>query len=224
MAVRAYIFLFLSVTGAAEGFFSDWLPDANNLEEYNPVEYPTTQSNLFEDLFLFANEDYALTFQDQIPLDINSLNPSWDLFADTSDDCSDVLVSINRNRLKRREGTVCAAAKKKTRKSRLEIPTLQETEAQLAAGAARESNQPQCPPKLHPETVETVYNSGDPNDEGNSAVYEGALILVNCERRTSDLSFSFVAFIHPISPPQRLLHLGVCSFSIRSVEKVRVIS
>lgn len=180
--MRAYILLFLSVTGAVETFSSDWLPDVDNLEEYNSVEYTTDQSNLYEDPSLFANETPPLTFDNQTPLDTNSLSSPWDLLAEISDDCSDL--PFNKNRLKDRRGTVCAA-KKKTRKSQLGIPTLQEVEAQLAADAADKSNQPQCPSKYHPEATEAVCSSGDPNDEGSRAVYEGALILVNCERRMS---------------------------------------
>ena len=207
-AMRTYIFLFLSIISAFETSFSDGLTDANNLEDYNffeypttqpdlfhfddyPttqsdlfhfVEYPTTQSDLFQDPFLFENENDAPPFEDQVPLNTNSLDSPWDIFADTSDDCSDVL--LNKTRLKRRQGTFCAA-KKKTRKSKLEIPTLQEIEAQVAATAADGSNQSQCPPEAHPSAIEAVCSSGDLNDEGNSAVYEGAFVLANCERRMS---------------------------------------
>lgn len=199
--MQAHIFLFLSVAGAVETSFLDWLPDANNLEEYNPVEYITTQSSSSEDHILFTNENQALTFEDQIPFDLNPLDPTWDLFADTSGDCSDVLVPFSKSRYRKREGAFCAASQKKTRKSRLGIPTLQEIEAQEAlratgmAGAAGESSQTQCPPKDHPEAIEAVCSSGDPNDMGNSMVFAGALILANCERRMYDFcSFLFFSF------------------------------
>lgn len=199
--MQGYIFfLFLSVTGGAGGTsFSDWLPDAsnnndNNLDEYNPSDYITPpQSNLFfDDPILFTNtneNNQALAFEEDqmmIPLDLTSLNPPWNLFADTSDDCSDNFLNKNKNRLKKREGAICAStAKKKPGKSRLGFPTLQDIEAQEeAAAAAAESDQnPQCPPKNHPQAVEAVCSSENPNDYGNSAVYEGALILANCERR-----------------------------------------
>lgn len=192
--MQAYIFLFLSVTSAVDGFVSDWLPDANNLGEYDPSNYITPQSNLFEDPVIFTDENQAISSEDQIPFDPSSLNPPWGLFADTSGDCSDIF--LNKNRLKKRQGAVCAAAKRNTRNSRLGVPTLQDIEAQERAGAAAESNQPQCPPKDHPNAVEAVCSSGDANDEGNSAVYPGALILANCERRTSSFYFplSFTTF------------------------------
>ena len=195
--MQAHVFLFLSVAGAVETSFLDWLPDANNLEEYNPIDYITTQSNTFEDPVLFTNENQALTFEDQIPFDLNPLDPTWEFSADTSGDCSDVLVLFNKNRFKKREGTSCAASQKKTRKSRLGIPTLQEIEAQEALGATGvtgESSQPQCPLKDHPEAVEAVCSSGDPNDMGNSIVYAGALIIANCERRMYDFFFGRFVF------------------------------
>ena len=213
--MQAYTFLFLSVTGAVETFVSDWLPDANNLEEYDSSNYITPQSNLFEDPVLFTNENQATNFEDQILFDPSPLNQPWDLFADTSDDCSDIF--LNKNRLKKREGAVCAAAKKNTRKSRLGIPTLQDIEAEERAGAAAESNQPLCPPIDHPDAVEAVCSSGDADDEGNSAVYPGALILANCDRRTSKFYFP-LSFTAPVPAAFWPIY---CAFPTKLCEKLR---
>lgn len=197
--MQAYLFLFLSVASAVEDSFSGWLTDTDNLGEDNSVDYITTPSSSFEDPFLFANEnpDPALFFEDQAPADANSLNYSpWDLFADTSDDCLlpyDVL--LNKNRLKKRQETTCAAAKKKTQNPRLgNRPTLPDFETQIQAiDAAGKSNQLYCPPNDHPEAVEAVCSSGDPNEEGRSSVYAGASILVNCERRMPEFFFLFMS-------------------------------
>jgi hypothetical protein len=222
--MRPSVFLLLSVVGAAEFIFPDWSLTGDDLWAYNPDEYNPdifsqeeyysdgdiqTQSDLYEEPFLVVNDNLPLDLDIHITDETGWVDyPTSDLFADSSDDCygssDEEFLLFGKNRLRPRQGQTCSARRNKKKKTttnendeNLGFPGLDEISAKVTVN---EFSEQQCPSASYPNAGVPVCSSGNRDDEGQSLIFENALILTNCKRSMFCVSFFPIFSPFPFFP------------------------